>query len=742
MRYSKSKIIAIAAVAALTACTDKYDCNLSLEKPENMTNSEYLNSFGVLKSYEQKEGNSPFLLSASIASADFQKQDIAYSTLFSNFDAADITGSASPLLSLNDAGEYDFGAVSGTAAIAAENGIKMFGGDLVSCQGQRATYYNSLITPVVIPVKPERGTDKIIDFDDLPIGTTFPMYTDDGEVAGAFAEVVADPKNPNNKCLHYKSPSWAFQRPNLKLSLPHSLGSYTALTFDILTSKGQGLDGFATVVNIYGSKIDLGALNALGVKDGEWSTVADVAIASTVAKLPESGSNTISVNFGPIAPTCDCYIDNVRMAYETSGKGTTTIDFESNKKGDTYPMQGLNPWGGNKTAANGSNFVDNDGSHTNYLTVKMNQTHPKFHVVLKNGMTLADYTHLTMDMRLRNGMYGAGMRVIINDKVFSLKSAANYGFSQDNKWKDEGILVKFIRTTDAADDGSIQIPDDMLSLTEFDLCIGSASGSWEGDIDNIRLYWEAKPTIIEKTPEEKKAIFTAEMKKWVGGMVAAGAEADAAWNIISEPLSTVSDENTFHWGEYLGDVAYAQTAVQLARDTAAVLVKDLTLFVKNTMKQSDDLPAMATQLTELVDSWEKDGKTKIDGFNIPLSIVCSADAETKQAACDALVNMLETLASTRKLVRISNLALTYTDADGVVVTNSNLTDEQRKEAAGFLSFFIKQYQTIVPAHQQYGISLSGLAEGNGTANLCPWTSSWNRNLIYVGVVDGLSGSAE
>ena len=42
MKYFNHKIIGIAMMCAtVMACTDKYDCNLQVEKPEEVANSEY-----------------------------------------------------------------------------------------------------------------------------------------------------------------------------------------------------------------------------------------------------------------------------------------------------------------------------------------------------------------------------------------------------------------------------------------------------------------------------------------------------------------------------------------------------------------------------------------------------------------------------------------------------------------------------------------------------------------------------
>ena len=61
MKYINHKLIGLAVAAALfTSCVDEYECNLQVEKPEEVAGSEYLATFDVLKSYINRAENSPF----------------------------------------------------------------------------------------------------------------------------------------------------------------------------------------------------------------------------------------------------------------------------------------------------------------------------------------------------------------------------------------------------------------------------------------------------------------------------------------------------------------------------------------------------------------------------------------------------------------------------------------------------------------------------------------------------------
>lgn len=217
-------------------------------------------------------------------------------------------------------------------------------------------------------------------------------------------------------------------------------------------------------------------------------------------------------------------------------------------------------------------------------------------------------------------------------------------------------------------------------------------------------------------------------------MIDAGGETVTVWNVIGEPLSTTVDANTFKWAEYLGDVDYARTAVKMARDTAKV---DLKLFVSNTIAQSDAMGQKINELSALVDSWEADNVTKIDGYNILLHTVYSKDVEVQEANQKAISELFAQLAATNKLVRISDLSVEIADADGNLITANQVITSDRMAAADYLAFIMQEYQKTIAKDKQYGISISSMTESGTGTKICPWTSGYNRNEMYEGVVNGL-----
>ena len=93
MKYINNKIIAFTLIAAsIMSCTDEYDCQLQVEKPQNAAINEYLAQFDLLKSYIDRSGT-PFQLAVNVPGSEFVKKEIAFSTVFTNFDAVDMNGS-------------------------------------------------------------------------------------------------------------------------------------------------------------------------------------------------------------------------------------------------------------------------------------------------------------------------------------------------------------------------------------------------------------------------------------------------------------------------------------------------------------------------------------------------------------------------------------------------------------------------------------------------------------------------
>lgn len=736
MKYLNQKLIGLALLAtSVVACTDEYDCNLLVEKPEDVKVSEYLASFDVLKSYIDRAADSPFKLTANMSAADFTAHEVAYSILMDNFDGLDIGNTYTPVNSSTD-GEYDFSGMQLLTDAVREAGVTLYAGTLCSNQNQPATYFNKLIEPIVIPFEPLKGKTVICDFENDELGTAY------GMTGGSQAVVENDPEGKTGKVLHVgtEDDKAAYSHPKFHVVLPagHTLGNYVSLSIDMRIVNQDGLYGAGMKVFINGQEFSVGTnAQGIGCNPNTWNRGAVISLTSDKAPgfiVPDALKDLTEFDLavGSASSAAQYYLDNITMSYEI-GSGVTKINFDNDEAGKTYPMTG-----NSQAVVEDDPLGDGSGKvlHVGTASTLCYYSYPKFNVKLQEGYSLGSYSGISLDMYLIDGKgkYGSGMRVIINGQEFNTgKGPSAYG-CPDNAWGRQLIYIPFIKEGEENPGGAIEIPNSMKDLTEIELAIGSGSGEWHAYIDNINLYWEGDDTIIEKTPEEKTALFTAELNKWIGGMIDAGGETVTVWNVIGEPLSTTVDANTFKWAEYLGDVDYARTAVKMARDTAKV---DLKLFVSNTIAQSDAMGQKINELSALVDSWEADNVTKIDGYNILLHTVYSKDVEVQEANQKAISELFAQLAATNKLVRISDLSVEIADADGNLITANQVITSDRMAAADYLAFIMQEYQKTIAKDKQYGISISSMTESGTGTKICPWTSGYNRNEMYEGVVNGL-----
>ena len=139
----------------------------------------------------------------------------------------------------------------------------------------------------------------------------------------------------------------------------------------------------------------------------------------------------------------------------------------------------------------------------------------------------------------------------------------------------------------------------------------------------------------------------------------------------------------------------------------------------------------------LVKSWEADDVTRIDGYNILLHAVYSKDATSQKANEEMISELFDKLAQTGKLIRVSDLSMMVEDTEGKFIQTSKLTADERSAAANYIAFIMKEYRKTIASDKQYGISISSMTETSTGNKICPWTSGYNRNGMYEGIVEGL-----
>lgn len=195
------------------------------------------------------------------------------------------------------------------------------------------------------------------------------------------------------------------------------------------------------------------------------------------------------------------------------------------------------------------------------------------------------------------------------------------------------------------------------------------------------------------------------------------------------------------WQDFLGSENYAPAVAKAASRAFTEYggeASELKFFISES--GLDDAKKIES-LKYWISIWDNNG-AKIDGINAKLNLFYSEDAATQAANEATLKTLLNNLAGTGKMVRLSNFDIKYQDAEGKSVTAANITEAQRQKLADFYGFVIKQYMAIIPNDKQAGICKGNMVDTGDPVGL--WskdskTQDWVRNATYKAFCDALSG---
>lgn len=239
------------------------------------------------------------------------------------------------------------------------------------------------------------------------------------------------------------------------------------------------------------------------------------------------------------------------------------------------------------------------------------------------------------------------------------------------------------------------------------------------------IVWTATTTYSGSRPqtaEEKREHLVEAMDRWIKGSMEATGGYVTAWDVVNEAISGSGSDgagnyalqhgtggSNFFWQDYLGDELYVRKAVELARKYFAESggsPSDLNLFVNDYNLEGDwDSNKKCTSLVNWVKKWEADGVTKIDGLGTQMHVSCSMNAATQKSREAAVENMFKILAASGKLIKITELDVGIQDASGNTLSTTSCTEEHFKAIAAYYQFIIDKYFEIIPAAQQFGITL-------------------------------------
>lgn len=721
MKYYNIILLLAIAAGITVSCADAPFADFKTEKPESLKKYEYLNEYGDLKTYINRTSHPNFKLGTGVNVGEFLKQDLVYALTVNNYD--DLTaGNAMKYSSCVDAkGNMDFGTVKKFVKTAKEAGISIYGHTLCWHSQQQNAYLSGLIADKTVEVDPGETEEKVDAYVDYSVLESFPYWS---------AELV---------------------RPEVKNDvLTVENGEVRDNFYDI---QYHAADGIATIkggsykLTLYIKGSSAGSLTA-GL--GGWGNVISTTLNFTdtwqevsveLNNIPVDNSFVI-LQSGNFVGTYEIKWLKVTHTEATGGVITQIPVLEDDFSSGT-PMMG---WGNNSTRQ----VVEGVHQMTNPSEVNPWEAQAGYDF----SAPLTEGTTYFLKMKIKGSVAG------------SIGAAFQ---------KPEGYAGR-------GDFPSIPITTNWEEVTVFTNCTGDAAtrvlfnyGKYVGTIyiDDLSIYWEKSGNTIPLTPEEKKEILTNELDRWIKGMLESCDGYVKAWDVVNEPISgkdtdsdgyynlqsaSQPDDNgvsgqNFYWQDYLGD-DFVRIPIKFARKYFAEFggnPDELKLFINDYNLESDwDDNKKLKSLIHWIERWESDGETKVDGIGTQMHVSYYMNPTTQASKENAIVNMFTLLASTGKLVKITELDMGIVDVAGETIMTENLTDEMQQHMSDFYQFIIEKYFEIIPVAQQYGIThwspTDSPSENSFWRKGQPiglWDLNYNRKPVYVGFLEGLkNGTAK
>ena len=255
-----------------------------------------------------------------------------------------------------------------------------------------------------------------------------------------------------------------------------------------------------------------------------------------------------------------------------------------------------------------------------------------------------------------------------------------------------------------------------------------------------------------QTQEEISDTIDYAIETWCDGLMKINRGRINAFDIIDEAIDaqTTLDNGMYDlkhstekifWQDVLGSENYVPVVSKVASEAYERYDGDPSLLRFFISESGLEDPKKMESLEYWMDIWDAKG-AKIDGINAKLNLVFSEDAATQADNVAKLNTLLDNLAATGKLVRLSNFDIKYQSADGTNVTADKISADQRQQLADFYGYVIKSYMSKIPHEKQAGICKGNMADTNDPVGL--WSidknsKDWVRTATYKAFCDALSG---
>lgn len=705
--------LGLVALLALSSCADDKFSEYRTDMTKNLKEYQYLNNYEPLKKYVEDmkasgKCNPDFKLGIALAAPDFNKQELVYCLAGSNFEEMTAGNAMKYASCVKNDGTFDFNTVKDFVTNAQDAGLTIYGHTLAWHSQQNKKYLSKLIADKEIQVDPSQKVDKVDAYTDFSKMNSFPFYVMD-------------------------------YTPEIKDGI--LISKYPGKWYQYFVVDNYPVDVDAKREYKVTAMIKASEDGQIDVQTGNWgATTSQKMSVSTQWKeqsVTFSGLTTekafVVFQPGDFAGDISCKWVKVTHSEAPVMEIETEVHKETYTDGD-FPFYAM---GCTPPVINGAIHFVPTGDWSQFF-------------VMPGG-----------DNELDEGDY------VVYLDLTSDKDASGVDLTMQNGWGGTAQAIT-AKVPVAAGRHSVKIEMPKVEGGNYDIILKPQTADATLDVHSVRVCKITKSNSIPLTDEEKKSRLTDAMGKWIDGMMEATNGYVTSWEVVNEALSGADKDgdgkydlqsakrgnvsaddakNNFYWQDYLGDIDYVRTAVADARKSFAAHNGDpekLKLFINDYNLESDwDDNGKLKSLIQWIHDWEADGVTKIDGIASQMHISCYADPNTQKSKKDHIVKMLELMAKSGKLCKISELDMGYVDAAGKEVKTVDMTEEQHKEMRDLYTFVLQKYFEIIPAAQQYGITQWCATDAPKDSGWRPglpvglWDLNYLRKHTYAGFAVGL-----
>lgn len=704
--------LGLVALLALSSCADDKFSEYRTDMTKNLKEYQYLNNYEPLKKYVEDmkasgKCNPDFKLGIALAAPDFNKQELVYCLAGSNFEEMTAGNAMKYASCVKNDGTFDFNTVKDFVTNAQDAGLTIYGHTLAWHSQQNKKYLSKLIADKEIQVDPSQKVDKVDAYTDFSKMNSFPFFVMD------------------------------YYTPEIKDGI--LISKYPGKWYQYFVVDNYPVDVDAKREYKVTAMIKASEDGQIDVQTGNWgATTSQKMSVSTQWKeqsVTFSGLTTekafVVFQPGDFAGDISCKWVKVTHSEAPVMEIETEVHKETYTDGD-FPFYAM---GCTPPVINGAIHFVPTGDWSQFF-------------VMPGG-----------DNELDEGDY------VVYLDLTSDKDASGVDLTMQNGWGGTAQAIT-AKVPVAAGRHSVKIEMPKVEGGNYDIILKPQTADAILDVHSVRVCKITKSNSIPLTDEEKKSRLTDAMGKWIDGMMEATNGYVTSWDVVNEALSgddkdkdgkfelqhaaTASADdkkNCFYWQDYLGDLDYVRLAVADARKSFAAHNGDpdkLKLFINDYNLESDwDDNGKLKSLIQWIHDWEADGVTKIDGIASQMHISCYADPNTQKSKKDHIVKMLELMAKSGKLCKISELDMGYVDAAGKEVKTVDMTEEQHKEMRDLYTFVLQKYFEIIPAAQQYGITQWCATDSPKDSGWRPglpvglWDLNYLRKHTYAGFAVGL-----